>query len=229
MHTLTHFRLCPRSRSIRLVLAELDIEATLSEELPWQWRPELLRLNPAGELPVLVLSGGQVLCGTYAVSEFLAEAPTINGSTALDLFPGDAQSRAEVRRLVDWFHGKLDREVTRELVAEKAYTHAQSGPRRQPDAEILRAARRNLRYHMSYVSHLAHNRKWLAGEAMSFADLAAAAHLSVLDYLGEVPWEDHAAAKSWYARLKSRPSFRPLLADRIPGLPPPPHYIDLDF
>lgn len=229
MLSLTHFRLCPRSRSIRIALAELDTDVSLAEEQPWQWRPEFLRLNPAGELPVLVLSSGQAVCGAYAVSELLAEAPAVAGTDTLDLFPGDAAARAEVRRLVDWFHGKLDREVTRELLAEKVYAHAQSGPRSGPDAGILRAVRSNLRYHMSYVSHLAHHRRWLAGEAMSFADLAAAAHISVLDYLGELPWEEHPVAKAWYARVKSRPSFRPLLADRLPGLPPPAHYTDLDF
>ncbi len=111
MLTLTHFRLCPRSRSIRIALAELDIDVALAEEQPWQWRPEFLRLNPAAELPVLVLAGGQALCGAYAVSEFLAEAPALAGAATLDLFPGDAAARAEVRRLVDWFHGKVFDEV----------------------------------------------------------------------------------------------------------------------
>ena len=81
-----------------------------------------------------------------------------------------------------------------------------------PDMEAMRAGHDNLRYHLAYIGHLAETRSWLAGDAMSFADLAAAAHLSALDYLGEVPWEEHEAAKNWYALLKSRPSFRPLLA-----------------
>ena len=71
--------------------------------------------------------------------------------------------------------------------------------------------------------------KWLAGDALSLADIAAAAHLSAIDYLGDVPWSDHEVAKEWYARIKSRPSFRPLLTDHIPGLAPPKHYTDLDF
>ncbi len=93
----------------------------------------------------------------------------------------------------------------------------------------MRAIRSNLRYHLSYLSYLADQRKWLAGDDFSIADLVAAAHFSVLDYLGEVAWEDYPVAKGWYARLKSRPSFRSLLADRIPGTPPPLHYTDLDF
>lgn len=231
MNTLTHFRLCPRSRSIRLALAEAELAFGLHEEQPWQWRPEFLALNPAGELPVLSLASGPVISGSYAIAEFIAEGAggDRDGGHALDLFPGDATMRAEVRRLVDWFHGKMDREVTRELLIEKIYSQARVGPRPVPDAELLRAVRANLRYHMSYLDHLSHQRSWLAGESASFADLAAAAHLSVLDYLGEVHWEQHQATQAWYARVKSRPSFRPLLADRLPGLPPPAHYADLDF
>jgi glutathione S-transferase len=232
MHVLTHYRLCPHSRSIRLALAELEVAAELVEERPWEYRPQFLQMNPAGELPVLQMAdGGPQLCGAYAISEYLAEWPgrPRGDGRIIELFPGDAEERGEVRRLADWFHGKLNREVTRELVAEKLWTHQIPGRERGPDPDVLRAVRANLRYHLSYVSFLSHQRRWLAGDEPSFADLAAAAHLSVLDYLGELPWEDYQPAKAWYARVKSRRSFRALLADRIPGTPPPLHYTDLDF
>ncbi len=232
MHKLIHFRLCPFSRAIRLALAELDQEVDLAEERPWEWRPEFLALNPAGELPVLQTEDGLSLCGVYAISEYLAEgAPGDDPDEApsLALFPGSREDRAEVRRLVDWFNGKFNREVTRELLHEKVYARVQPGANPRPSVEILRAIRTNLRYHMGYVNHLADRRRWLAGEELSFADLAAAAHISSVDYLGEVPWEEFAAAKVWYARLKSRRAFRPILADRVPGAIPATHYADLDF
>lgn len=230
MHTLTHFRLCPASRSVRLALAECGLEAELVEEFPWEWREQFLALNPAGELPVLQHEGVGVVCGAYAISEYLADgetAETVEVTSAL--FPGTAMQQAEVRRLVDWFHGKMNREVTRELLAEKVYARMQPGAATAPDTDVLRAIRANLRYHMSYINHLADRRSWLAGEDLSFADMAAAAHLSSADYLGEVPWEEFAAAKTWYALIKSRKSFRPLLTDRLPGVPPPLIYTDLDF
>jgi glutathione S-transferase len=232
MSLLTHFPLCPHSRSIRMALAELDITFDLAEERPWDWRPAFLALNPAGDLPVLQLSDGLVLAGAYAISEYLGEmvrqAPV--EERLKDLFPGTPEDRAEVRRLASWFHGKLDGEVTRELLRERLHARLRADrPGHVPDAELMRALRSNLRYHLSYVSYLADQRRWLAGDDMSFADLAAAAHLSCLDYLDEVPWDKHPAARHWYQRLKSRPSFRPLLADRAPGVPPPLHYGDLDF
>jgi len=235
MHKLTHFRLCPFSRAIRLALAELGLEAELVAERPWEWRPEFLALNPAGELPVLQLEGGPTLSGAYAISEYLAEAPPAveddeeHEEPALKLFPGSREARAEVRRLVDWFNGKFNREVSRELLHEKVYARLVPGADPTPAADILRAIKANLRYHMSYVSHLAHQRRWLAGDELSFADLAAAAHLSTADYLGEVPWDEFETAKLWYARLKSRRGFRTLLADRVPGTIASAHYADLDF
>lgn len=231
MSKLTHYRLCPLSRSIRLALGEVGIAPALAEEPPWEQRPQFLALNPAGELPVLELDDGLVLCGAYAISEYVAEELRQHprDDRVIALFPGDREERAEVRRLVDWFHRKCDREVTRELLHEKVYARLGGQLDHTPDPHMLRAVRANLRYHLGYIGFLAHHRRWLAGDELSFADLAAAAHLSAIDYLGEIPWDDYPAAKSWYARIKSRPSFRAILADRIPGVPPPLNYTNLDF
>jgi glutathione S-transferase len=231
MPKLIHFRLCPFSRAIRIALAELDVEVELVEERPWEWRAELLALNPAGELPVLLDDAGHALCGTYAISEYLGERPAMDTDEppSQSLLPGGREERAEIRRLIDWFNGKFNREVTQELLQEKVYARLQPGANPRPDADVLRAIRANLRYHMSYINHLMHQRRWLAGDELSFADIAAAAHVSLADYLGEVPWEEFAAAKVWYARLKSRRSFRAILADRVPGTVPATHYADLDF
>jgi glutathione S-transferase len=234
MLRLIHYALCPFSRSIRLALGECALIVELEEERPWAWRRDFLQLNPAGTLPVLVERQGFVISGAYAISEFLAEThpkPNGNGEARSRdvLFPGSAGDRAEIRRLVDWFHGKLDAEVSHYLLEEKVYQRFADFGRRTPDPELIRAGRSYLRYHLSYICHLVERRKWLAGDALSFADLAAGGHFSVLDYLGEVPWEEFPQAKQWYALLKSRPSFRPLLTDRLPGLPPPRLYAELDF
>jgi glutathione S-transferase len=229
-YILTHFRLCPFSRSIRLSLAELGLEPVLVEEPFWEWRPAFLGLNPSGELPVLQLPDHVTLAGVYAISEFLAEEPQLPGAArGLELLPRTREDRAEARRLIDWFQHKFDREVSRDLLNEKVYRRLRDGNAAPPDTELMRAIRANLRYHIGYIGFLADQRRWLAGDDMTFADLAAAAQLSSLDYLGEVPWNDYPAAKAWYVRLKSRKSFRPLLADRIPGFAPAPDYANLDF
>ncbi len=230
MRRLIHYPLCPHSRSIRLALGELRLEFDLAYEEPWAWRPAFLAINPSGALPVLQLDYGLTLCGTYAIAEFLAdtypEHPADGG--APPVLPGDFEARAEVRRLVDWFHQKFHREVSGELLTEKHYQRA-LGPRaRPPDSAVLRAVAKNLRYHLEYVCFLADHRNWLAGDDLSFADLAAGAHVSVLDYLGEIDWQDYPSAANWYVRLKSRPAFHPLLEDYLPSQPPAAHYAELD-
>jgi len=229
MANLLHHPLCAFSRSIRLALAECGVEEIeLQEDRPWEWRPAFLVLNPAGTLPVFIPDEGGAIAGAYAISEFLSDTMDDRPVRGFQPFPGDAAERAEVRRLVDWFHRKFQDEVTDYLVVEKVFRRF--GPQSSsPNMEAMRAGHDNLRYHLTYIGHLTETRSWLAGDAMSFADLAAAAHLSALDYLGEVPWEEFEPAKNWYALVKSRPSFRPLLQDRVAGFTPSGTYADLDF
>ncbi len=232
MLTLIHYPLCPHSRAIRSLLWELRLEVRLSEERHWEYRPEFLAKNPAGRLPILEFGTGDVLCGVYAISEYLADALRNDEPTAAltGLFPGDPMQRAEVRRLVDWFEGKAAHEVTSPLLREKVHKRFGTGAASTPRPEVVRAARANLRYTLAYMDMLVKDQDWLAGDVMSFADLAAAAHLSCADYLNEVVWDDVGPVRLWYARMKSRPSVRDYLHDRVSGIvTPPSHYDDPDF
>jgi glutathione S-transferase len=222
MRILYHFWLSPPSRKLRIILQEKGLEFTLKVEKIWERRPEFLALNPAGEVPVLLEPDGTVLADANAIVEFLDE--TYREKLLIGL---NAVDRAETRRLVAWFDTKMNREVTDLLLGEKLMKRLVGSG--QPDSAAIRAGKTNLGHHLDYISYLAERRRWLAGDHFSVADITAAAHLSALDYLGDVPWDDHEPAKEWYARIKSRPSFRPLLADHIPGSPPPKHYADLDF
>jgi glutathione S-transferase len=230
MLTLFHHPLSPQSRYVRLILSEYGIPVRLVEERFWDRREEFLLLNPAGEVPVLVAEGQPAVPGAGVIAEFVEES--LPPAEAVDrLMPAEAADRVEVRRLAGWFNTKFEAEVSGPLVLERVFkrymTREQGGG--SPDTDALRAARHNIRYHLAYIGWLARSRDWLAGERMSLADLAAAGHLSAMDYLGEVPWSEDEAAKQWYARVKSRPSFRPLLAETLAGLPPAEHYGDLDF
>jgi len=222
MRILYHLWLSPFSRKIRVVLKEKNLDFTPKVEKVWERRREFLALNPAGEVPVLIEPDGAVLADHTAIAEYLDEAH--REKLLLGLNPLD---RAEVRRLCAWFDVKMNHEVTENLVGEKIMKRFLGCG--QPSSAAIRAGHQNIVHHLDYIGYLTERRRWLAGDNFSLADIAAAAHLSVLDYLGDVPWENHEAAKEWYARIKSRPSFRPLLADHIPGAPPPEHYADLDF
>jgi glutathione S-transferase len=230
MLTLFFHPLCPHSRYVRLILGEYGIDARLVEERFWERREEFLLFNPAGEIPVLVADGQPAVPGAGIIAEFIDE--TRNAEPGENrLLPPTAGQRVEVRRLANWFNNKFHAEVSGPLVTERVFKRHMTleqggGP---PDTEVMRAARTNIRYHLAYIGWLVQTRDWLAGERLSLADLAAAAHLSAADYLGDVPWNENEAAKNWYARVKSRPSFRPLLADSLAGIPPVESYADLDF
>ncbi len=222
MRTLFHLWLSPHCRKIRVMLAVKGLDFTLQVEKAWERRPEFLAMNPAGSVPVLVEPDGMLLAEHTAIAEYIDEAypdPPLIGATA--------SARAETRRVAAWFDGKFGAEVTTNLVDQKIMNRFLGLG--EPDSAAIRAGHANIHHHLDYIAWLAERRRWLAGDDFSVADIAAAAHLSAVDYLGDVPWEEHQGAKDWYARVKSRPSFRPLLGDHIPGYPPPKHYADLDF
>jgi len=222
MRILHHLAIDPGSRAVRIALAEKSLDAELRAEPVWERREAFLALNPAGEIPVLVETDGRPICGTVPILEYLDDA-----YPERPLIQGDPAARAEVRRLTDWFLGKFAFEVTDCLVGEKLMKRFLVG--QNPSSDAIRAGLANIHGHLGYIAWLAERRTWLAGDHLSHADIAAAAHLSAVDYLGDVPWADHPEAKEFYARMKSRPSLRSILADHVPGAPPPKHYADLDF
>jgi glutathione S-transferase len=230
MLTLFHQALCPHSRFVRIALGEYGLNARLVDERPWERRHEYLALNPAATTPVLIEEGRPPVSNATIIAEYLDET---RGADLGEhrLLPRDIAARIEVRRLVSWFNDKFFAEVSGPLVSERVFKRHMSaeqggGP---PDIDAIRAALANIRYHLAYIGWLVRTRDWLAGERLSYADLAAAAHLSTVDYLGDVPWNEDEAAKNWYARAKSRPSFRPLLIEMHAGIAPSKTYADLDF
>ncbi len=223
--TLHHFPLDPASRQVRLALGEKRLAFAEVQVRYWEGAADFLTLNPSGVTPVLVEIRNErktVVCEVRAILEHIEEQepePALLGR--------DASERAEARRLLQWFDRKFDNEVNGFLLHEKMEKRLlRLGA---PDLSSLRRGREALRHHLAYVDGLLQTRDWLAGRRMSLADFAAAAHLSVIDYFGDVPWQDFQTAKTWYMKLKSRPCFRPILADRWPGLAPAAHYDDLDF
>ncbi len=230
MFTLFHHPFCPHSRFIRLILGEYGLDVKLVEERGWERREAFLALNPAGTTPVLTVEGQPPIPGATVIAEFIDEVYGADMG-ARRLMPETVAERIEVRRLMAWFNEKFFEEASHPLVTERIYKRFMSeenggGP---PSPDVMRAAKANVRYHLAYIGWLEQTRKFLAGDRLTYADLAAAAHLSAIDYLGDVPWIEDEAAKAWYARVKSRPSFRPLLSDWLAGVPASRTYVDLDF
>ncbi|MDP2130225.1 MAG: glutathione S-transferase family protein [Erythrobacter sp.] len=221
MWLLYQFPLCPFSRKIRLLLSEKNVAYDLVREDPWSASDMFFNLNPAGRTPVIVNRDKNIIIpDSRAIAEYFEEvverSPMINGS---------ATQRAEIRRLVALFDESFYADVTAPLLSERMRKRILRQP---PDSGALRNAMKLAHGHLDYLDWLIDNRPWVAGSTMSLADLAAAAQISVADYLGGIDWTGHEQSRGWYAVFKSRPSFRPLLTERMDALKPPPHYALLD-
>lgn len=217
MRTLFHLWLHPFSRKVRIALAEKKLDFDLQVEKIWERRTEFLALNPAGDVPVLIEPDGTTIANSQVICEYLEEVYPEN-----NLLGTDPVQRSETRRLISWFDVKFNREVSDNLVGEKLMKRfLKLG---EPHGPSIRAGHANIHYHLDYIGFLTEKREWLAGNNFSLADIAAAAHLSAVDYIGDVPWEEHEAARKWYNKVKARESFKPLLDDRIPGFSPVDHY-----
>jgi glutathione S-transferase len=208
---------------------EKSIHFTLIKEEFWLERDVFIALNPSGQLPILIENDSKtIISDVYPVFEYLEEISSQN-----PLLPKSPLERAEVRRLLWWFHGKFYREVSNALLTERVWKRMTK--QEYPDSAVIRSAISLLPEHILYIANLLRGRDWLAGHRMSAADLAAAAHISVVDFLGNMPWkhQNHSnaldAVREWYARIKSRPSFRALTTDIVQGFTPPLHYADPDF
>ena len=223
--TLHHFPLDPASRAVRLTLGEKRLPFSEVQVRYWERPKELSALNPSGLIPVLEEREGDarlVLCEARAILDHLEES-----TPEPPLLGREPAERAEARRLLSWFDRKFEYEAGGYILHEKMEKRLLGLG--APELANLRQGREGLKTHLHYMDGLLQAREWLAGRRLSLADFAAAAHLSVIDYFGDVPWGDVAGVKTWYMKLKSRPAFRPLLLDRWPGLTPARHYDDLDF
>ena len=221
MIRLFHVPLSPFCRKVRLSRAEKKLEVELVEERYWEQDADFLRRNPAGKVPVLKMDG-RMMAESAAICEYIEERhpdPV--------LMPRNPEARYEVRRIVSWFDDKFHQEVTSKLLYERVNKKMMG--RGYPDSKNVKAGAKAVKYHLDYMGWLLDQRRWLAGDAMTLADFAAAAHLSSLDYISDVDWHRNSNVKDWYAKIKSRPAFRSILADQVPGFRPPAHYSDLDF
>ncbi len=225
MYKLYHHPLCPFSRKIRIFLVAKGIEFELIIENFWERRKEFLAINPANTVPVLFDQDHNFfICHSATIIEYIEEKHNKNNN----LIGNSLFEKAESRRIASWFDEKFYHEVSKYILAEKYFNRFTPGSH-EPNSEILRAARHNLNIHLGYIEYLIENRKYLARDQISIADFAASAHISVLDYFGDINWSHHEEIKNWYSLIKSHKFFTQILKDRIINIAPPSYYSELDF
>lgn len=216
-----HYPLCPISRQVRVYLKELNLEVNAVKETYWDRRPEFIQINPASTVPVIVFEGMPVI-SYYAIVEFLHEK-----FDNFYLVPKLVNERSLMRQEIYWFNEKFYREVSRIILEEKMIRLLKRAG--DPRSEYIRAAKANLPHHFRYLTSLLEKNSYMISEQVTCADIAAASHISTIDYFGEINWDMWPVIKQWYAIIKSRPSFKSLLQDQIPGFTPCKEYANLDF
>ncbi len=220
MRLLYHHTACPFSRQARVLLKELQLDFIMKKIDYWLNPAELLKINPSGELPILIEQQVTVV-GIYTIIEYL------NEQYDLKLMPKEILIRCEIRRLLYWFNKKLYFDVVKYFIEEKLIkllTNTGS-----PQTEKIMLAKINLEYHLNYINQTLEQYGFLGYDKVTVSDIAAASQLSILDYFGEIIWERYPIIKNWYCIIKSRPSFYNILQDRLAGFYPPSYYIELDF
>ncbi len=220
--TLYHFPICPLSRTLRICLKEKNQNFDLINENLWEYREEFLRINPAGTTPVLVIDNEVLVRGIKPGIEFIEEV-----FNEPQLIPGDPEIRAHIRYLFEWFNDKFYSEVTKYILNEKIIRIITNDG--SPNSSAIRAAKKNIVYHIDYMDYLLSNNTYLCGERITIADCSAAAQISVLDLVGDIDWERSQKVKNWYSIMKSRPTVNIILRDEVHGITPPKHYSDPDF
>ena len=222
-YKLYHFPLCPFSRKVRLFVNEKNILIDLANENFWERRNNFLAINPTGQVPLLLnYDTAFTVWGSLAICEYLEEL-----NIGIRLLGDDAESRASIKKIINWFDEKFYKEVSYYILNERIIKYHRG--KETPNPEFIRAAKININYHIKYMEHLLKSHKWLAGNKITMADFTAAAHLSVLDFFGDIYWQKTPQVKEWYSLIKSRPSFSDLLEDYIIGYNPSNHYTNLDF
>ena len=228
MRVLHYYPLCPYSRKVRLCLAEKKLDFSQEIENFWEKKPELTNLNPLGHVPVLVDLNGSILTDSTAIVEYLEEAYPDR-----KLYPEELLTRAETRRLMAWFDTRFAQEVSLVILWEKVIKRMAAKNTGQisvgPDSNLIRHTKTIMTNHLEYLAWLVDRRNWLAGDHFTMADVTAAAHISVVDYFGDINWEKFESVKNWFMRIKSRPSYRGFFTDRVPAIAPAAHYAELDF
>ena len=221
MKKLYHFSLSPFCRKIRLIISEKKIDVELIEENFWEKRVQFLKINHAGEVPVFIDDDIKI-SDSNAIFEYLEEK-----YPDLPLLPNTLEQRAESRRLSNWFDTKFYKEVTQNVLYERVYKKIMKTG--YPNSQKIKFGLKSLKFHLNYLNWLLEKRKWIACDLLTISDFTAASHLSSLDYINDINWEDFPNVKDWYSKIKSRPAFRPILSDFLPGFIPSEHYNNLDF
>ncbi|MDC3024017.1 glutathione S-transferase family protein, partial [Alphaproteobacteria bacterium] len=143
MYKLYYMPLNFYCRAARIILLEKKINFQIVNEPFWKRRIEFLKINPAGDLPVVVDQNRTNIIGYEGLVEYLEDQ-----GVGAKLLGDSPLKRLEVRRICMWVGRKLQKEVMENILDERVFNSLKENS--QPSSNILNAGRKNLNNHMKY-------------------------------------------------------------------------------
>ncbi len=204
------FPISPFVRKVHLVAAEKGIAVELAMSNPADPAPEFLAASPFRKIPALI-DGDFTLCDSTAIVTYLDAVQPEPPIT-----PGDAKAKARAI----WFEEFADTILI--AAGGKVMFNRFVAPKlmgKPGDEALAEQGLKELGPIMDYLESQCGD-GWLAGDEFSIGDIAVAATLRSLGYVGLDPDPaTHPRTAAWYGRVKARPSWAQFAAleDKIVG------------
>jgi glutathione S-transferase len=188
----------PYVRKVRVVMAEKKLDCQFVVEDPWH-ADVVLKSNPLGKVPCLVMEGGEAVFDSRVIVEYLDTLSPVG-----KLIPQSGRERVEVRTWEALADGLLDAAVLARLEA----TWAGRGDGERSPAWIDRQMSRVLGSVKAMGQGLG-DKPWCHGNAFTLADVAVGCALGYLDFrFPQIAWrDDHPNLKRLHDKLAARQSF----------------------
>ncbi|MFO1130090.1 MAG: glutathione S-transferase family protein [Rickettsiales bacterium] len=219
---------CPLSRQVRILLEENELKNSIikyNKNLSEEQKNLFLKKNPFNIMPFLVVKNNinNATFEVYGISNCI----NIVNSKCKNLIPSDLEKKIITNNLLYVINTNFFEEITKIIIYEKITKY--SVYKKAPDSLILSNVRKNLIKYLNYFAKMINVNTNLSTEQLSLADIALFSHISLLDYVNEIDWNKHEILKEWYLIIKSKPNFRKVLNEFIPGFVPSYSYKNLDF
>jgi glutathione S-transferase len=193
----------PYVRKARLVLLEKHISHTYLIDPPREPGSQVVRANPLGRIPALILDDETCVFDSPVIAEY---ADTLNDTPIL-IPRNSALARMRVKRWEALADGIMDSAVMVRLETIR--------PADKQDADTITRHNDAITRALAHAAEQLGEREWCEGTSITLADLALASALIYLDLRqAERGWRgSHPDLAAWFERIGKRASVRASLAD----------------
>ena len=188
----------PYVRKVRVVMAEKKLDCQLDLEDVWG-TDDILKSNPLGKVPCLVMDGGEAVFDSRVIVEYLDTLSPVG-----KLIPPSGRERIEVRTWEALADGLLDASILARLEAHWAGRRAEQRSQAWIDRQMSRVTAS-----LVSMSQGLGEKPWCGGNHFTLADIAVGCALGYLDFrFAHIDWRAaHPNLLKLHDKLSARQSF----------------------